>query len=164
ENWAEALAAWNRALAVDPNLVSAQQGQRRSQSRNNLDVFLRPIVDDPLRLAAPEGHTQAADVLADAWQLPMPGPKLREQLQTVQRYLQQALVPATVQLQSDGLTSVTLLRVAELGAFTNRTLDLTPGAYTAVGVRPGYRDVRQEFVVSIDGKAPRVAVACIDAI
>ena len=164
ENWAEALAAWDRALEVDPNLVSVQQGQRRSQSRNNLDVFLRGIVDDPLRLATPDIHAQATQVLADARQLPDAGPKLREQLQTVQTYLQQALVPATVQLQSDGVTSVTLLRVGELGAFTNRTLDLTPGTYTAMGVRPGYRDVRQEFQVSIDGRAPMVTVACSEAI
>ena len=62
------------------------------------------------------------------------------------------------------MTSVTVYRIGELGMFTNHTLDLVPGAYTAVGVRPGYRDVRQEFVVAIDGRAPVVTVACNEAI
>ena len=73
-------------------------------------------------------------------------------------------VPVNVALQSDGVTSVSLLRLGELGMCTNHTLNLTPGTYVAVGVRPGYRDVRQEFVVSIDGKAPVVNVACNEAI
>jgi hypothetical protein len=67
-------------------------------------------------------------------------------------------------LQSDGMTSVTLLRMGELGMFTSHALDLTPGSYVAVGVRMGYRDVRQEFVVTIDGQAPVVNVACNEAI
>ena len=69
-----------------------------------------------------------------------------------------------MQLQSDGLTTVTLYRVGELGLFTTHTLSLTPGSYTAVGVRAGYRDVRTEFVVAIDGQVPVVNVVCTEAI
>jgi hypothetical protein len=48
--------------------------------------------------------------------------------------------------------------------FTSQTLNLMPGQYVAVGVRPGYRDVRQEFVVGLDGQVPVVTVACSEAI
>jgi tetratricopeptide (TPR) repeat protein len=164
EAWADALAAWDKALAVDPNLVSAQQGHERSQSRNNLDEFLRGIIAEPLRLADTNVHAQASQVLVDAERVTDAGPTLQSQLQQVRAFLQQVLVPATVQLQSDGMTEVTLLRVGELGTFTSHTLNLTPGTYTAVGIRPGYRDVRQEFVVTIDGQAPVVTVACNETI
>jgi hypothetical protein len=62
------------------------------------------------------------------------------------------------------MTNVTVYRVAELGMFTSHTLNLTPGQYVAVGVRPGYRDVRQEFVVGLDGQVPVIMVACSEAI
>jgi tetratricopeptide (TPR) repeat protein len=164
ENWPSALSEWDQALAVDPNLVDAQEGRKRSNSRNNLDVFLTTTINDPLRLAEENIYNQTAQVLADAERLLQPGPKLRSQLDQVKVYLQNVRVPVNVVLQSDGVTSVTLLRTGELGVFTNHALNLTPGTYVAVGVRPGYRDVRQEFVVTIDGKAPVVNVACNEAI
>lgn len=162
ENWADAMAAWDQALGVDPNLVSAQEGRRRSESRNNLDVYLKSLIADPLRLADAGVQAQAKQVLNEA--LPLAGAKLQVQLQQVRGFLERINVPVNVQLQSDGLTTVTIYRVAELGMFTNHTLSLAPGAYTAVGVRPGYRDVRQEFVVNLDGQAPVVTVSCTEAI
>jgi tetratricopeptide (TPR) repeat protein len=162
ENWAEAIVAWDQALAVDPNLVSAQEGRRLSDSRNKLDIYLKSIIADPLRLADQAVQAQARQVLSDAASLS--GPNLQGQLQQVRGFLERINVPANVQLQSDGMTSVTVYRVGELGMFTNHTLSLAPGAYTAVGVRPGYRDVRQEFVVAIDGQTPVVTVACTEAI
>lgn len=164
ENWPAAMAAWNEALAVDPNLVSALQGKLRSESRNNLDVFLQTTVENPLRLAEEELWSQTSQVLVDARRIPDAGPRLQNQMAQVQRFLELARVPANVQFQSDGITEVTLLRVGSLGLFNSQTLSLTPGNYVAVGVRPGYRDVRQEFVVTIDGQAPVVSVACSDPV
>lgn len=162
ENWADAMAAWDQALAVDPNLVSAQDSRRNSESRNNLDMYLKGIIADPLRLADEGVQAQARQVLNDAAGLA--GAKLQSQLQQVRGFLERINVPTTVQLQSDGMTAVSIYRVGDLGMFTTHTLSLTPGAYTAVGVRPGYRDVRQEFTVAIDGQAPVVTVSCTEAI
>jgi tetratricopeptide (TPR) repeat protein len=165
ENWQQAVNEWDLALAVDPNLVDAQEGQKRSNSRNNLDKFLTATISDPLRLAEENVYNQTAQVLADADRvISQPGPKLRNQLDQVRGFMERVRIPVNVVLQSDGMTSVTLLRMGELGMFTSHALDLTPGSYVAVGVRMGYRDVRQEFVVTIDGQAPVVNVACNEAI
>jgi len=164
EEWAQAVTEWDQALAVDANLVDAVQGRARSESRRVLDDFLQNTLANPLRLAEPEIYAQTRQVLADAARLLQPGPRLQGQLQQIGGFLERALVPVDVQLQSDGMTAVTVYRVAELGMFTTHTLSLAPGAYVAVGVRPGYRDVRQEFVVGLDGKAPVVTVACNEAI
>jgi hypothetical protein len=164
EAWEQALAAWNEALAIDPNLVSAQEGRMRTQGRVNLDRFLESTLADPLRVAEDNIFEQTLQVVAEAERLPDIGPRLQNQLQQVRGFLARAKVPVSVQLQSDGMTTVTVYRVGELGLFTSQTLSLVPGAYTAVGVRPGYRDVREEFVVSIDGQAPVVSIACSEAI
>jgi hypothetical protein len=164
ENWQAALDAWNEALTVDPNLVSALDGRRRAESRNNLDRFLETTIADPLRLAEDAILNETRQVLADAERIPSPGPRLLGQLQQVRGFLERARIPVSVQLQSDGVTAVTVYRVGELGPFTSQTLSLMPGTYTAVGIRPGFRDVRAEFVVAIDGQAPVVTIACNEAI
>ena len=67
-------------------------------------------------------------------------------------------------LVSDSLTEVTVYRVGSLGRFARRELELRPGAYTAVGSRDGYRDVRVRFVVE-PGTAPSaVTVRCTEAL
>ncbi len=164
EEWAQAVVAWDEALAIDPNLVDAVQGRERSDSRRKLDDFLLNTIANPLRVAEAEINTQTRQVLTDAARLLAPGPRLQSQITQINSFLERALVPVTMQLQSDGLTMVTVYRVGDLGLFTSHTLSLLPGQYTAVGVRAGYRDVRQEFVIGLDGEAPVVTVACSEAI
>ena len=164
EDWATALAAWNAALVIDLNLVDAQTGQRRTQSRTNLDNFLTDTIANPLRLGDDAVYAQTEQVLRDATTLLTPGPKLQSQLQQVQAFLARAKVPVDVTIQSDGQTTVTLYGVGELGLLTTKTVSLPPGSYVAVGVRAGYRDVRQEFVVGLDGQGVQITVSCNDTI
>ena len=93
-----------------------------------------------------------------------PGPRLLQQLTTVEGLLARAQVPVDVQLVSDNLTEVTLYQVGVLGRFESQTLSLKPGRYVAVGTRPGYRDVRAEFDVGFDNSSTPVTVACTEEI
>ena len=61
-------------------------------------------------------------------------------------------------------TTFTLVRVAELGQFEATTLDLKPGRYVAVGIRDGYRDVRQEFLVGFGQTPDAIVVRCEEAV
>ncbi|MAM69863.1 MAG: hypothetical protein CMP91_01790 [Gammaproteobacteria bacterium] len=160
EEWQQALDAYNNALAIDPNVVAARQGQETAQVRLNLDNYLRSILNDPLRLAEDQVYQRTITVYNQALELVEENTRLFDQLRTVRGYLDQARVPVTVTLNSDSMTHVTLFRVAELGMFNTESLELIPGNYTAVGVRPGYRDVRREFVVPFNGEAPVVTVIC----
>ena len=70
----------------------------------------------------------------------------------------------TVQLVSDNATEVSVLRVARYGAFADRQIELRPGNYVAVGIRPGYRDVRVEFRVAPEIDMQPIVVKCEEAI
>jgi tetratricopeptide (TPR) repeat protein len=164
EAWSTALAEWTTALGIDPNLVTAKEGQQRTQSRTNLDQFLNDTLANPFRLGDQAAYAQTEKVLRDATSLLTPGPKLQQQVQQVQDLLTRIKIPVNVSLQSDGLTAVTVYGVGELGLLTTQTLNLVPGSYVAVGVRKGYRDVRQEFVVGLDGKALQLTVICNESI
>jgi len=160
EEWQDALSAYNTALAIDANVVAAQQGRDRSQQRLNLDNYLKNILNNPLRLSDDQVYQQSIAVYNESLSLVTDGSRLYNQLSSLRSYLDRARVPITVRLNSDGVTDVTIFRVSELGTFNSQTMQLIPGAYTAVGVRAGYRDVRQEFVVPFSGEEPVVTVIC----
>jgi tetratricopeptide (TPR) repeat protein len=164
ESWAAALAEWRAALVIDPNLVSAEEGERRTQSRSNLDDFLVATLANPLRLGDPAVHAQTVQVVQDARNLLVPGPRLQQQLEQVDSLLTRAQVPIRVTLLSDGQTQVTLQGVGALGLISAHSLDLLPGTYVAIGVRQGFRDVRQEFTVGLDGQPVQLTVACTESI
>lgn len=164
ERWQEALSEYEQAISVDPNVVSAIDGRNYSNSRNNLDIFLNNTIASPLRLADNSVYEQALQVLSDARNLPDRGPRLNEQLQKVSVLLDKVTQVVSVSFVSNGLTKVSIARISELGLFTTETFSLTPGTYTAIGIRDGFRDVREEFIVPIDGQVPLITVQCDEAI
>jgi hypothetical protein len=88
------------------------------------------------------------------------GPRTAQARQRLDTALKRATTTITVRLASDDATEVTLIRVGPLGRFQDREVVLTPGTYTLVGSRPGYKDVRVEVVVDPDAPAQRIFVAC----
>ncbi len=164
EQWQQALAEYNEALSIDANVVAAREGKSRANSRNNLDNYLETINNDPLRLAENAVYEQAIGIYNEAAKIDGNWPRLNDQLATLRNYLQRATEPVEVILQSDALTEVTVYQVGNLGQFTSHTLNLEPGTYVAVGIREGFRDVREEFVVGFDGKSPVITVQCIEEI
>jgi len=164
EQWQQALAEYDAALSIDANVVAAREGKSRANSRNNLDNYLETINNDPLRLAENAVYEQAVGIHNEATKIDGNWPRLNGQLNTLRNYLQRATEPVEVILQSDALTEVTVYQVGNLGQFSSHTLNLEPGTYVAVGIREGFRDVREEFVVGFDGKSPVITVQCVEEI
>jgi tetratricopeptide (TPR) repeat protein len=164
ERWQQALVEFDAALAIDPNLVTVREDRSEANSRNNLDRYLESINTDPLRLAENAVHQQAVGIYNDAVNISGNWPRLDGQLVSLRNFLERATEPVAVRLTSDGITNVTVFQVGNLGQFTNHTLDLTPGSYVAVGVRDGFRDVREEFVIGFDGQSPVITVQCVEEV
>ncbi len=164
EQWQQALAEYDEALVIDGNVVSAREGRSRANSRNNLDNYLETINNDPLRLAENAVYEQAIGIYNEAAKIDGNWPKLNGQLNTLRNFIQRATEPVDVILQSDAQTDVTVYQIGNLGQFTSHTLSLEPGTYVAVGIREGFRDVREEFVVGFDGKSPVITVQCEEQI
>jgi hypothetical protein len=88
------------------------------------------------------------------------GPRLKQERQRLDAALKRATTKVTVRLASDNATEVTLQRVGSLGRFQDREVALTPGTYTLVGSRPGYKDVRVEVIVEPEAPVQPIFVAC----
>ena len=164
EHWAQALAEYRKALDLDRNLLAARQGVERAEPRAMIDAELSALIERPERLYSADVRSAARLTLQRARAVPAPGPVLAQQVETVDRLLVAAETPLRVPLTSDNLTEVTIYRVGRLGSFERKDVDLLPGRYTVVGVRPGFRDVRREINLLPGRDAPAVTIRCEEPI
>ncbi|GAA5315378.1 MAG: hypothetical protein AseanaTS_05830 [Candidatus Pelagadaptatus aseana] len=164
ERWQEAKDNYDLALKTDQSLIQAKVGSLRTGARATLHQQLQQLIDAPLRLSNDSVYQQAQTTLKDARAIRNPGPILQAQINTLQQIIATARQPVSVTLHSDNATEVTVYKVGKLGQFAEQQLQLIPGKYVAVGSRLGYRDVRQEFVITPDGLAAAVTIQCTEKI
>lgn len=164
EQWADAVTAYDGVLAIDPNLTFALDGRVNASQRANLDAFLLNAIKNPERFAEDDVFEETRGYYFVARDIPNPGPRLESQLDELEQLLLDSQVPIEIQLISDNLTDVTLLRIGSLGLFEQQSLSLKPGRYVAVGKRAGYRDVREEFTVGFGQTPESVAVRCVERV
>ena len=164
ENWIGAEKRFLEALKRDKNLLFANQGLARVASRRALNQRLNGFIEDPEKLKIRKVAQQAANALSDARQIPRPGPRLKHQINTMATLLEEANTKLPIKIISDGLTNITLYKIAELGRFDSRQLLLRPGSYTAAGFRNGYRDIRISFDVTKETTPLEISIKCEEAI
>jgi len=160
ERWNDALKSYRQAEALEPSVVFAKEGVARASRMIALHARLEGYLAKPERLYAVAVRTEAAKLLALLDEETDAGPRLAQERQRLSEALRRATTQITVRVTSDNLTEVTLYRVGRLGHFQEREVKLTPGTYTLVGSRPGYKDVRIELIISPDSNPPSVFVAC----
>ena len=164
EDWPRAAANYRGMLEIDSNIVAAQRGLAEAEQRARLDEALENTIANARSLNRDEAWQRGKRLLDEAAAVPGPGTRLNGQIDRLEQVLAVAATPTPVWLRSDGLTEVIIFHVGRLGSFDSRMLELRPGAYTAVGTRDGYRDVRREFVVAPEGLPEPLVLICTDPI
>jgi tetratricopeptide (TPR) repeat protein len=163
EQWTAAVARWGELLKLDATLAAARDGLATAEARAALNQRLEAQLATAGRFNDDAVVAGAQAVLSDATAVPAPGPLLAGQMDRLRQLIAAAASPVAVQFESDGLTSVAILKVGTLGAFTSRTVDLRPGTYVVVGTREGYRDVRRNVRIDAAGGTP-IDVRCEEGI
>ena len=164
EQWETAVATYEALLDVDGDLAFAKDGLARASSRTALHRQLQEYIDDPDSLSDPAAMQRATRLLLDVTRVEPQGPRLEDQKDELSRLLKRAATPVTVRLLSDNLTEVSIYKVGKLGSFASQEVTLRPGSYVAIGIRPGYRDVRREFRVDPESAAEPIVVKCEEPI
>ena len=164
EDWRRAAANYRGMLEIDSNIVAAQRGLAQAEQRARLDDALENTIANARLLNRDDAWQRGKRLLDEAAAISNPGARLDGQIGRLEQVLAVAATPAPVWLRSDGLTEVTIFHVGRLGSFGDRMLELRPGAYTAVGTRDGFRDVRREFIVAPEGLAEPLVLICTDPI
>jgi len=164
EEWQAASATYESILELDGNLAFAMDGLNRTRQREALHSTLETLISNPDSLSRPSTMQSATKLLLDITRMEDIGPRLADQRDELSRLLKRAATPLTVRLVSDSVTDVSIYKVGKLGSFDTHDLSLRPGTYVAVGVRPGYRDVRLEFRVAPEIDMQPIVVRCEEKI
>lgn len=164
EQWETSIGVYQDILKIDPDLQFAQQGLANARSRAALHNRLQGYIDDPDGLSDEANMQAATRTLLDLARIDPIGPRLADQKTELSRLLKRAATPLPVRLVSDNATEVSVFKVGRLGVFDNRQVELRPGNYVAVGIRPGYRDVRVEFRVAPEIDMEPIVVRCEEQI
>lgn len=164
EHWDAAATTYEEILKIDANLSFAIDGLSNAREMSELHRRLDQLISDPDKLSAPSVMQKATLLVVDITRMPEIGPRLAQQRDELSRLLKRAVTPVQVALVSDNLTTVSVYRVGNLGNFTSKRLSLRPGTYVAVGIRPGFRDVRREFRVAPELEMSPIEVRCEEQI
>jgi hypothetical protein len=164
ENWAKAVELYKKALQLDDGAGFAHQGLVRAEQRATLNTQFNYYLDSPERLYSAEPLANAELLLGKIRAAPENEPKLAEKIKRLHILVGEARQPLPVELLSDGETEVTIYHIGRLGRFTTHQLELRPGTYTVVGVRPGFRDVRRVFSLKPGDKRTGIDIRCEERI
>ncbi|MDH3439857.1 MAG: protein kinase [Gammaproteobacteria bacterium] len=164
EEWETSILVYQDILKIDGDLQFAQEGLSNARSRAALHSRLQAYIDDPDNLSEPANMQNATQLLLEITRIQPMGPRLEDQKTELSRLLKRAATPLLVELVSDNATQVSLFKIGQFGMFANRQVELLPGNYVAVGIRPGYRDVRVEFRVAPEIDMQPIVVQCEEQI
>ena len=164
EHWEAVATTYEEILKIDGNLSFAIDGLSHAREMSALHKKLDEYLSDPDRLSVPSVMQKATLLVVEITRMQEIGARLAAQRDELSRLLKRAVTPVPVALISDNLTNVSVYKVGNLGNFTSRELTLRPGTYVAVGVRPGFRDVRLEFRVAPEIEMQPVVVRCEEQI
>jgi tetratricopeptide (TPR) repeat protein len=167
EQWAKTVEVLEAAIAIDASLVEASDGLNQARPLAELFAKLDTIVEQQARLVDPVVLSEAQLSLSEAEAAlaasAQTSPVLKDKVAAVRSAVATASTPLPVVITSDGLTEITIKRVARLGTVSSRTVSLRPGQYQFLGSRDGYRDVL--ITASINATSDnRIDVRCEEAI
>ncbi len=163
DDWKNAQAEYQSALAIDSRLSFARKGEQASRQRAVLLDRLDEFVAKPERLESRDVLERARRLVQQGQESESTSGRIRSQALQLERLVQLASTPVPVVIESDGKTSIQVYKVGAIGSFTHKELSLVPGRYVVVGSRDGYRDVRQEIRVAIDRPIETVRIECTEA-
>lgn len=156
EDWDLAAMHYRDLLERDESNLNARVSLVRVEARAELDNKIESILDNPAALQDDGRWNEAENTLADARAVLNKTARLVQQIDDLERVIQQARIPVELQILSDGQTQIEIYRIGRLGTLTDHRVNIYPGEYVVIGRRSGYRDVREEL--NIPGGTDRVSI------
>ena len=164
EEWRTAYDGFQKILAIDPHIRSAQEGKERNALRVRLQAQMQFYLDRAEELQTDSGRESALLTLHEAQETAGGGTRWEGLVTTFEERVTLATTPVAVLVESDAETRVDIYQVGRFEPFESKSLSLLPGKYTVVGHRGGYKDVRMVIVVPPGEEPVRVVVQCVDRI
>ena len=160
--WADAVAAYDRALLLDRSVRYARDGREDLRALIAIIKTMDRYLDDPHVLSLDEEYAKAKKTHTAAANQTGRGPTFDAKKSAFRTLMDRAGKPLPLVLVSDSITEVSIYHVGRLGTFERHELNLRPGRYTLLGSSDGCRDVRMTIVV--EPAMRPVSVSCQERI
>ena len=145
--WADAVAAYDRALLLDRSVRYARDGREDLRALIAMIKTMDRYLDDPHILSLDEEYAKAKKTHTAATDQTGRGPTFDAKKSEFRTLMDRAGKPLPLVLVSDSITEVSIYHIGRLGTFERHELNLRPGRYTLLGSSDGCRDVRMTIVV-----------------
>ena len=160
QQWQQAATTYQKIVQLDKHHQTAIQMLEDSSNKAKLVYQLKTAIEAANQLHLSKTLGEAEALLENVDNQPAPGSIIKGYAEELRTLVRVASTPIPIVLESDENTNVTVYKVARLGTFKRRELQLRPGPYTIVGSRAGYRDVRKKIQVSADSKNQIIVIHC----
>lgn len=164
EEWQIALKKYMEVLDLESTIQFAQQGKLRAQKQLQISNHLNFYLRKPQLLESDRYLADAEVLLDETRKTTVIGPKRQRQIEKLDELIISAKTQVSLVFTSDGLTDVAVYKVGRFGSFLKKEIALRPGTYTVVGVRNGYKDVRQKIIVKHGDTNRQVTIVCTEKI
>lgn len=162
--WASALAEAGSALEYDAELPEMRALQARAQTILKLDAAISDLMARPMRLADATVKAHALMLIEQGRAVASPGPAFKDKLTQLALGVAAMDRARPIFVVSDGRTQISVDGAGSLGELKKVRLDLKPGRYIFRGFRQGYREVRQELMVTPDTDQLTITLVCDEPI
>jgi hypothetical protein len=151
EQWKLALIAYNEIISINTNYQDAISGVLKANKMILLESEIGRLLSQPIRLESPDVAIEARNIISTSEKLKL-GPGIQLKINSLIAILDKYSSRVKLQLISDGKTTITILKAGNIGKFKNKELQLSPGKYTFIGKRSGYKTIRKIIEIKKDSK------------
>ena len=174
EEWQKALNLYEKINHIDPYTINGKTNEQRVRAYIVINEMLEKIVKNNHRLQDKKIIQKAKKTLVNIkkeigkqnallYDIDKT-PELDKKIRQAERVIDLASINVPVTLISDNKTDIEIYKIAKYGKLKNKTISLTPGVYTIVGTRSGYRDQRKKIKISASEKKVIVTIQCRERI
>lgn len=139
DDWVAAEDFYARAGAIVPDDPQVTGGYQLAGEINQLQSELTRVLDKPERLASEKVAVKASALVSKARDIADLSPSLVARSDEVAALVKAYGAKVSIRILSDGITKISVRGVGQVGATTDRTIQLRPGSYTFEGARAGFR-------------------------
>lgn len=139
DDWVAAEDFYARAGAIVPDDPQVNGGYQLAGEINQLQREMTKILDKPERLASESVAAKASELASKARDISDLSPSLAARSAQVSDLVKAYGTKVSIRILSDGVTKISVRGVGQVGATTDRTIELRPGSYTFEGARAGFR-------------------------
>ncbi|MDR4508182.1 MAG: hypothetical protein MRJ65_08100 [Candidatus Brocadiaceae bacterium] len=164
DDWEQAISSYQAVLRIDDSIQFAIEGRYRSMQRNQLDKRINYYLEKPSLLESDSNLKEATELIREAEQTESKSHHFHQRYSRLVELVKAAQIPIQVTIESDNMTEVIIYKVGRLGSFHTREIQVRSGTYTIVGIRNGFKDVRQNFSVKVGEGPLRIIIKCSEKI